>query len=130
MWFQVLYVDSESDIAVFMLLDKLQESGKYFSYSSIKNICYGYSLEVPCWGTSNEYHNHNAYVELWPTAIIWQRSREMQEVYFNSSLAEHDMSCLSKQCRSRSVGFWRSQLIWICTVCHLICEFLSKIQIK
>ena len=23
-----------------------------------------------------------------------------------------------KQCRSRSVGFWRSQMIWICTVCH------------
>ena len=29
-----------------------------------------------------------------------------------------DISCLCKQCRSRSVGFWRSQLIWICTVCH------------
>ena len=24
---------------------------------------------------------------------------------------------IDKQCRSRSVGFWRSQLIWICTVC-------------
>ena len=42
------------------------------------------------------------------------------EVYtiLSPSLAEHDMPCLSKQCRSRSVGFWRSQLIWICTVCH------------
>ena len=49
---------------------------------------------------------------------------------FNSSLAEHDRPCLSKQCRSRSLGFWRSQLIWFCTVCHLICEFLSKTQIK
>ena len=29
----------------------------------------------------------------------------------NPSLAEHDMPCLSKQCR-------RSQLIWICPVCH------------
>ena len=28
------------------------------------------------------------------------------------------VSCLCKQCRSRSVGFWRSQLIWIWTVCH------------
>ena len=36
----------------------------------------------------------------------------------NPSLAEHDMPCLSKHCRSRSVGFFRSQLIWICTVCH------------
>ena len=25
---------------------------------------------------------------------------------FNPSLAEHDMPCLSKQCRSRSVGFF------------------------
>ena len=50
----------------------------------------------------------------------------------NPSLAEHDMPCLSKQCtcRSRSVGFWRSQMIWICTVCHQICEFLSKTWIK
>ena len=24
---------------------------------------------------------------------------------FNPSLAEHDMPCLSKQCRSRSIGF-------------------------
>ena len=33
-------------------------------------------------------------------------------------LLNPDLSCLCKQCRSRSVGFWRSQLIWICTVCH------------
>ena len=49
---------------------------------------------------------------------------------FNPSLAEHDMPCLSKHCRSRSVGFWRSQLIWICTVCHTVCEFIATIQIK
>ena len=36
----------------------------------------------------------------------------------NPALAEHDMHCLSKQCRSRSVGFFRSQLIWTFTVCH------------
>ena len=29
-----------------------------------------------------------------------------------------EMTCFCKQCRSRSVGFWRSQLIWIFTVCH------------
>ena len=38
--------------------------------------------------------------------------------WFNPSLAEHDMPCLRKQCRSRSIGFWRSQMIWISTVCH------------
>ena len=30
----------------------------YFSYFSIKNICCGYSLEVPHRGTSNEYPQH------------------------------------------------------------------------
>ena len=33
-------------------------------------------------------------------------------------LLNPDIPFLCKQCRSRSVGFWRSQLIWICTVCH------------
>ena len=28
-----------------------------------------------------------------------------RDLLFNPSLAEHDMPCLSKQCRSRSVGF-------------------------
>ena len=30
------------------------------------------------------------------------------------------MSYFCKQCRSRSVGFWRNQMIWICTVCHYV----------
>ena len=37
---------------------------------------------------------------------------------FNPSPAEPDMSCLCKKCRSKSVGFWRSQLIGIYTICH------------
>ena len=41
-----------------------------------------------------------------------------------------DMSCLCKQCRFRSVGFFRSQLIWICTVCHSVFEFVSTTWIK
>ena len=41
-----------------------------------------------------------------------------------------DIPCLCKPCRSRSVGFWRSQLIWICTVCHYACEFIATIPIK
>ena len=45
-------------------------------------------------------------------------------------LLNPDIPFLCKQCRSRSVGFWRSQLIWICTVCHLECEFVSTILIK
>ena len=37
-----------------------------------------------------------------------------------------DMPCLCKQCRSRSFGFFRSQLSWICTVCHSVFEYISK----
>ena len=40
------------------------------------------------------------------------------------------MLTLCKQCRSRSDGFLRSQLIWIYTVCHSVCEFISTIWIK
>ena len=39
-----------------------------------------------------------------------------------------DIPCLCKQCRSRSIGFFRSQLIWICTVCHQVCEFIATIR--
>ena len=45
-------------------------------------------------------------------------------------LLNPDIPCLCKQCRSRSVGFCRSQLIWIYTVCHSVCEFIATIQIK
>ena len=31
-------------------------------------------------------------------------------------LLNPDISCICKQCRSWSFGFWRSQMIWICTV--------------
>ena len=41
-----------------------------------------------------------------------------------------DISCLCKQCRSRSVGFWRSQLNWICTVSLSVCEFIATIRTK
>ena len=43
----------------------------------------------------------------------------------NPGPAEPDMECLYKQCTSRSVGFFRNQLILICTVFRKICEFVS-----
>ena len=49
----------------------------------------------------------------------------VQLIRLNPSLAEHDKPCLSKQCRSRSVGFCRSQLIWICTVIKYV-NFYQK----
>ena len=39
-------------------------------------------------------------------------------------LLSPNMPCLTKQCRYRSVGFFRSQLIWICAVCHLVSELV------
>ena len=45
-------------------------------------------------------------------------------------LLSQDIPCLCKQYRSRSVGFWRSKLIRICTVCHSVSEFISTIWIK
>ena len=40
------------------------------------------------------------------------------QLYLTLILLNLELPCLCKQCRSRSVGFWRSQLIWICIVCH------------
>ena len=45
-------------------------------------------------------------------------------------LLNPDIFCLCKQCRSRSVGFWRSQPIWICSVYHSVYEFMSTVLIK
>ena len=44
--------------------------------------------------------------------------------------AEPGYTLFCKQCRSRSVGFWRSQLIWICTVYYQVCKFIATIWIK
>ena len=46
------------------------------------------------------------------------------------ALLNLNIPCLCKQCRSRSVGFFRSQLIWICTVCLSDCEFKATTWIK
>ena len=48
----------------------------------------------------------------------------------NNVLLNPERPCYCKQCRSRSVGFWRSQLIWTCTVCHSVYELMSTIWIK
>ena len=52
------------------------------------------------------------------------------QFFFTLVLLNPDIPYLCKQCRSISVGFWRSQLIWICTVYHQVCEFDLTILIK
>ena len=54
----------------------------------------------------------------------------METLLLTLVLLNPDRPCFCKQCRSRSVGFWRSQLIWICTVCHTVYEFMSTIWTK
>ena len=62
--------------------------------------------------------------------VVYRYFQVLSYFHLKPSLSKHDMPCLSKQCRSRSVGFFRSQLIWICTVCHSVHEFISSIWIK
>ena len=54
----------------------------------------------------------------WPVHDIFLCYSLHSLATINPCPAEPGKPCLCKQCRSRSVGFWRSQLIWICTVCH------------
>ena len=113
---------------------------KSFLISPKKKKQRGYSLEAPGWGTSNEYPQH---------MFSWRNKSNINTYDFKmvtcSSGAMHDIqilimlslvlltqiySAFAKQCRSRSVGFWRSRLIWICTVCHEVCKFVSTTRIK
>ena len=48
----------------------------------------------------------------------WHYTKPLTIVLLNP-----DMPYLCKHYRSRSTGFW-SQLIWICTICHWVCEFI------
>ena len=69
-------------------------------------------------------------MRLYPHHVSMENCRAWEKTLLILVLLNPDIPCLCKQCRSRSVGFWRSQLIWICTVCHLVCEFISTIWIK
>ena len=65
-----------------------------------------------------------------PETLIFVTKHETwrkREVSLTLVLLNPDIPSLSKQCRSRSVGFWRSQLIWICTVYQQECELITTI---
>ena len=64
-------------------------------------------------------------------SYLLSKGGNCQNCYFSTLLLLNpDVPCLCKRCGSRSVGFWMRQLIWIYTVCHLACEFISTIRIK
>ena len=52
-------------------------------------------------------------------SIQWVKEQKMTVlIRLNSCPAETEYTLLFQTVRSRSVGFFRSQLIWICTDCH------------
>ena len=59
------------------------------------------------WRVVKPQHNQNNHTHLLFSANQITSSRLFIEIHILNV----------KQCRSRSVGFWRSQLIWIYTVC-------------
>ena len=88
-------------------------------------ICCGYSIKLPWCFEVILMSTHNI------TALIKKLKKILHTcASLTLVLLDPDIPCLCKQCRSRSVGCWRSQLIWTCTVCHSECEFISKIWIK
>ena len=121
---------------------------KYFSGhpSYLDQSNFGHSLELPQQEDSNQYLKQTFLwqntILILPYVFgqkIWANSADPDQMpqniisdqclYFCHSdhsftdkltlvLLNPDMPCLCKQCRSTSVGFWRSQMIWICTVCH------------
>ena len=96
------------------------------SFDAWRGLCFmivafpGYSVNMPA---SWMIHMKCLYF-LWKSKI-----KVLSTVCVNSGstlvLLNPDMPCLRKQCRSRSVGIFKSQLIWICIVCHSVCKFLS-----
>ena len=71
------------------------------------------------------------YDDIWYYTVTHYSPQQMvHQSTLTLVLLKPDIPCLCKQCRSRSVGFWRSQMIWICTVCHSVCEFIATIRIK
>ena len=78
-----------------------------------RNICCDYSLEAPQRGTFNvSTHNICFQILIWILCLILD-------------LLNPDMPYLYKQCSSRSAGFLRSQLIWICTY---FCNYVNLYQ--
>ena len=88
----------------------------------LREHMFWYLLESPHRGDSIKYPKYT-FLEVFNTIFLhyfWLTGTSWAKVSCQLTLVllNPDMSCLCKQCRSRSVGFWRSQLIWICTVCH------------
>ena len=65
----------------------------------------------------NKKKNHQ-FVDCWINQRVVKVNLYTNCLLLTLVVLDPDIPCICKQCRSRSAGFWRSQLIWICTVCH------------
>ena len=94
----------------------------FFFFSKVNHVVYSSSpINSPCFKALAQIVSRFGLIPWNPCSIEY--STEQQFILMRSLtlvLLNPDMSCLCKQCRSRSVGFWRSQLIWICTVCRYV----------
>ena len=87
-------------------LNIFRHSGMIIRLCSRANLCQTLHRNIMCMGVIQ-------------TKMHKQRNcPNISLIFLTLVLLNPDIPCLCKQCRSRSVGFWRSQLIWICTVCH------------
>ena len=63
-------------------------------------------------------HHHGTHDGKIVDSVIKSQLKQTKPELLTLVLLNLDIPCLCKQCRSWAVGFWRSQLIWICAVCH------------
>ena len=116
-----------SDIKAPIILtapDKRRYQVNIFFLFIHKPICCGYSLEVPRWGTSNEYWQHlvlwkkKKYINTfwWEMRLIWSHNTYPK---FWTCLFYYLLMCLKccwisvKQCR---LSYILQGLIWFCTI--------------
>ena len=94
------------------------------------NICFLEPSEECCrdskpsskkpWSTSHPCSSYRG------STLLYQKSSDLD---YDPAETGYVSPC--KQCKSRSAGFWRrSQLMWICTVCDSVSEFVSITWIK
>ena len=121
----------------------------WLSYGTIPKIwtsqyCCLLNLSKTCWMSSKQCGpwSPSAFCSIWSGSTLFAQDHLSQIFrfvmvlwikwfwYYPLVLLNLDIPCLCKQCISRSVGFWRIQLILICTVCHSVYEFMSTISIK
>ena len=113
-------------VYLLIILDKLIFGTHYLAFPNLWTSPFVYCIYPKYWGTY--YHVCS---KIWMSILLTAMlAASSWRGFLTLVLQNQDRSCLCKQCRSRSVGFWRSQLIWICTVCHSVYEFMLTISIK